>query len=418
MKKILAIGINYYPELTGIGKYTAEFCNFLASQEGFSVDVITGYPYYPKWKIFAEYKNNSFKKESINGVTVYRTPLYVPAKPSGAKRMLQDTLFLIGTFLLLNYLLIFHRKKYNYIFIPVPSFMLGLAGLYYHFFSRKTVILYHVQDLQIDAAEHLGMIKNKSLLNFLYKIERYILENVNCVSTISEGMREKILSKSNRLKDCLVFPNWINSENIFPILPKPLAAQEALMNKKIVFYSGAIGEKQGLELILETAAYFINHPDFVFIISGEGPYKEKLTLLAKEQGISNVLFYNLFPIKEFNEMLNATHIHLVIQKDEAGDLVLPSKLTNILGVGGCVIVTATPNTSLYKTIDSYKCGYIIPPMNKDALCTAIEKISSNEELNAMLSGNASNYANNFLLQEKIIKKYLVDIKLSVKGESN
>jgi len=43
--KILVYGINYSPELTGIGKYTGEMVEWMASQ-GHDVRVITAPPYY------------------------------------------------------------------------------------------------------------------------------------------------------------------------------------------------------------------------------------------------------------------------------------------------------------------------------------------------------------------------------------
>jgi colanic acid biosynthesis glycosyl transferase WcaI len=404
MKKILAIGHNYYPELTGIGKYTAEFCNYLVNA-GFSVDVITGNPYYPQWKLFEGYKNNRFTKENISGVTVYRTPLFIPENPSGFKRLLQDGFFFIAVLLVVVKLL-FRKKKYDCIFIAVPSFLLGLIGLFYRFFSRKTIVLYHIQDLQIDAAENLGMIRSKLLLKLFYGIEKYVLNHANYVSTISEGMREKVLQKSKTLKECILFPNWINNKNIFPINPKPLIDKDGLHNKKIIFYSGAIGEKQGLEMILEVAANFSSDKDFVFVISGEGPYKEKLITQAQEQHLQNIIFFKLLPVEEFNEMLNAAYIHLVIQKESGSDFFLPSKLTNILGIGGCVIVTATENTSLYKIISKNNCGLLVLPSDVEALQRGIEMLDENNNKRELYSNNALQYAHHFLYQKSVIENYM------------
>jgi len=412
MKKVLAIGHNYYPELTGIGKYTSEFCNYISANTDCSVDVITGNPYYPQWKIFNGYKNNKFSKENINGVTVYRTPLYVPADPSGFKRLLQDTLFLICVKIMLLYLLISHKKKYDHIFIAVPSFMLGLTGLMYRFFSRRTIVLYHIQDLQIDAAENLGMIKSKTFIKFLYAIERYVLKRVNHISTISEGMREKVLQKSTSLKECILFPNWINNTNIYTIVPKPVIDKDELRNKKIIFYSGAIGEKQGLEIILEAAVYFAFNTQFVFIISGEGPYKQKLIERSQEKDLKNIIFLNLMPIEEFNRMLNAAYIHLVIQKEAGSDFFLPSKLTNILGIGGCAIVTATPNTSLYNILSENNCGCLIPPSNVQKLCNAIEMLDNDNEQRNLYSQNALQYANRFLYQKSVTENYMQQVGIT------
>lgn len=408
MKRVLTIGHNYFPELIGIGKYTTEFCNYLVSNGNCKVDVITGNPYYPKWKVFEGYKNKWFTKEHISGVRVYRAPLYIPSKPTGFKRLLQDSLFLASVFFIVTWMLLRRKKKYDYIFIAVPSFMLGLAGLYYRFFYPKTTVLYHIQDLQIDAAENLGMIQNKTLIKALYNIERYVLNRVNYVSTISEGMRAKILYKSVSDNNCIIFPNWVNNKHIFPIYPEPVFSKEELHNKKIIFYSGAIGEKQGLEMIIEAAAYFSANPDFVFIISGEGPYKQKLIEKCRQEEINNIKFSNLLPTQEFNELLNASYLSLIIQKESGSDLFLPSKLTNILATGRCVIVTALENTSLYKIITEHNCGYLIPPSDTQALCNAIEELDRDAEKRKMYSGNALNYALN-LHEDKVIGNYIQEV---------
>ena len=48
--KILLYGINFAPELTGIGKYTGEMAAWLA-ERGHAVRVVTAPPYYPDWKV-------------------------------------------------------------------------------------------------------------------------------------------------------------------------------------------------------------------------------------------------------------------------------------------------------------------------------------------------------------------------------
>ncbi|PJI53066.1 glycosyltransferase WbuB, partial [Methylobacterium radiotolerans] len=53
--KILIYGINYAPELTGTGKYTAELAEWLAAR-GHEVGVVTAPPYYPQWRVHAGYR--------------------------------------------------------------------------------------------------------------------------------------------------------------------------------------------------------------------------------------------------------------------------------------------------------------------------------------------------------------------------
>ena len=60
--KILLYGINYSPELTGIGKYSGEMTVTLAKQ-GHEVRVITAPPYYPEWNVGEGYNAWEYKTE-------------------------------------------------------------------------------------------------------------------------------------------------------------------------------------------------------------------------------------------------------------------------------------------------------------------------------------------------------------------
>ena len=80
--KITIIGINYYPEDTAIGLYTSQLASYY-NTHGFDVTIVTGFPYYPDWKISSNYSSKkTFYSEVIDGITVHRYKQYVPVNPS------------------------------------------------------------------------------------------------------------------------------------------------------------------------------------------------------------------------------------------------------------------------------------------------------------------------------------------------
>ncbi|WP_431293735.1 hypothetical protein [Pedobacter sp. P26] len=105
-KKILVLGINCLPELTGIGKYTGEMITWLADQ-GHEVTMVTAFPYYPQWKVEESSSNRFYKKEILqNGkLKIYRCPLYVPSSPTGLKRLIHEISFFMSSFFVLFRLL-------------------------------------------------------------------------------------------------------------------------------------------------------------------------------------------------------------------------------------------------------------------------------------------------------------------------
>ncbi len=406
-KKILFIGYNFAPELTGIGKYSGEMMHWMAEQ-GHTCTVLTAYPYYPQWKVQQPYKKNRFwyKKEqtafpSGGKLTVLRCPMYVPAHPSGLKRMLLDTSFSItaGVALLPK----LFQKKCDWVISIAPSFQLGLLGIFYKKL-KGAKHLYHIQDLQIEAAQDLGLIKSATVLNWLYGIERFIFKHSDVVSSISEGMIERIAQKAK--KPVLFFPNWTNTTSFYPLTNKEeLKAQFGFKASDwVVLYAGAIGEKQGLEAIVHAAKAFKTKKNMQFVICGTGPYQEKLLQLTVEMQLDNVHFMPLQPMAQFNAFLNMADLHLVIQKEKASDLVMPSKLTTILAVGGLAFVTANEHSSLFKLITKYKMGILVAAENQKALNEGISYAFTHAHSTKMKEA-ARSYAEQFLSIENIMTRF-------------
>ena len=377
-KRLLLISYNFYPEPTGIGKYNGEMISWFVSK-GYDCTVITSYPYYPHWKVQEPYFKKRFwytVEESVDAksggsLRIYRCPQYVPAKPSGVKRILLDLTFFLSAALPLLRLLF--SKKFDYVLTIAPSFQIGLLGVLFRKFQRSK-FLYHIQDLQIEAAQDLKMIKSHKVINLLFKIENYILNRSDVVSTISPGMVKKVKSKTK--KDVLLFPNWTDTNSFYPIKNKTNLKKEFsyLPSDKIVLYSGAIGEKQGLDSILHIADQLTKCSRFEVYHLWFGPYKKELQNFADQLKLQNVNFMPLQDHSKFNDFLNLADVHLVIQKASASDLVMPSKLTTILAVGGLAIITANPGSGLYSLVKEHNIGVLAEAENTDSLKECILKV--------------------------------------------
>lgn len=62
--------------------------------------------------------------------------------------------------------------------------------------------------------------------------------------------------------------------------------------------------------------------------------------MAQQRGLRNMQFFPLQSYDALPALLKMGDCHLVVQKRGAADAVLPSKLTNILAVGGNAVITA------------------------------------------------------------------------------
>jgi colanic acid biosynthesis glycosyl transferase WcaI len=125
--------------------------------------------------------------------------------------LLEISFFLSATVPLVGALF---KKKFNYTVTISPSFQNGLMGVFYKLL-RKGKLIYHIQDLQIEAARDLNLIKSKMAINILFKIEKFIFDRANVVSSISQGMVNKIAEKAK--KNIHLFPNWTDITLFYPV---------------------------------------------------------------------------------------------------------------------------------------------------------------------------------------------------------
>lgn len=405
--KILLHGINYGPEVAGIGKYTGELGAWLAAR-GHEVRVVTAPPYYPQWRVGEGYSARSYRCEWVDGAVVWRCPLWVPARPSGAKRMLHLASFAASSLPVVLWQAA--RWRPDVIFTVAPSLMCAP-----HMFLAARVggsrTWLHVQDFELDAAldllPGLGALGGKRLRRALYGIERSLFRGADVVSTITGAMARRVVEKGVSAPDVRVFPNWSDVERVRPMPPDQELRREfgAAPDDVLVLYAGNMGEKQGLEVVLDAAESLRSRLEIKFAMVGAGAARERLEAEAARRDLRNVQFFPLRPVEELPSLLAAGDVHLVVQRREAADLVMPSKLTNILAAGRPGVATADPGTELYRILTEHGCGVVTPPESAEELAGAVERLADDAPERARLGRNARRYAEVCLDRERILSEF-------------
>jgi len=143
------------------------------------------------------------------------------------------------------------------------------------------------------------------------------------------------------------------------------------LNAMVALYSGNMGEKQGLEIVLEAATRLICEQDIKFVLCGDGAARQRLQ--QKYSDLSNVLWLPLQPLERLNDLLNMANIHLLPQRSGAEDLVMPSKLTGMLASGRPVVATATAGSQIAEAL--LGCGEVVEPDNIEHFTSAIVELA-------------------------------------------
>ena len=400
--KIILYGINFSPDLTGVGKYSGEMAHWLA-EKGHDVRVITAPPYYPEWRIKSEY-GNRYSTTSSQNMSVIRCPLYVPSKLTTLRRLCHLISFSLTSFFPV---LSSAMWKPDLVIQIAPTLFCSVQTLIMSKISGAKSII-HIQDFEVDAMFGLSMIEFSVLKHLMCSIEKKIFNSFQIVSTISEGMLKRASEKGVKDEKLLFFPNWSDVDSFL----NQIKCKEFLKNlgvatdKNIVLYSGNMGEKQGLESVVFAAELMSKQKNIQFVLVGEGSEKLKLKRLSGNLNLNNIVFLPLVPNEMLPKLLASADCHIVVQRKGAADAVLPSKLTNILAVGGNAVITASKETTLGKLCsDVPEIAVLVRPECVKSLVKGINQALVMEKPNKV----AQRYAQDFLDKERILSRFFDQI---------
>ncbi len=397
--RILIYGINYAPELTGVGKFTGEMAAWFAKR-GHEVRVVTAPPYYPEWRVREGFSAWRYCRETREGVRVYRCPLWVPAKQSGGRRVLHLASFALSSLpvVLLQGLL----WRPDVIGVVEPP-LVAAPGAWLAARLGRSLAWLHVQDFEVDAAYQLGLLTGKGMRRLVAGLERWLMRRFDLASTISPRMRERLEAKGVPRERAVLFPNWVDVKAIHPFDgPSPLRAELGIAADEVVaLYSGNMGEKQGLETLIETARRLKDHPEIVIVLCGEGVARKRMEDSAR--GLENVRFLPLQPVERLNDLLNLADVHLLPQRLDAADLVMPSKLGGMLASGRPVIAGARDGTQIAQAVTG--CGAVVPPDDGNAMAEALLRLAGDPKARSALGQEARRRAATDWDRERILEGF-------------
>ena len=364
---LLFVGLNYAPEPVGIGPFTCGLAEGLAAR-GHAVRVITGRPYYPQWQAYQGFAGG-WNTAQENGVSVTRCPHYIPARPSGLKRVLHLASFAVAALIPA----LGARKTRPLVVICIAPALLSVPVAWIAAKLAGGKLWIHVQDFEVEAAFATGLmgangLKGGGALARLARwLENRLLRLGTRVSSISPQMCAKLIDKGVAETRVVELRNWANAPAPDPADGAAYRQQWQLGAAHVALYSGNIANKQGIEIVVEAARRLGSRQDIAFVICGEGPNRARLEGLAA--GLSNISFHDLQPAGRMGELLSLASVHLLPQIAGAADLVLPSKLANMLGSGRPVVATASAGTGLYDEVRG--CGINTEPGDAAAFAEAI-----------------------------------------------
>ncbi len=372
--RVLIVGLNYLPESTSIGPYTADLAEHLLGR-GHQVQVITGFPVAPYFKIWDGYRGRSYMRETINGVSVLRTYLYVPSRPGHAlPRIAFDMSFTLSSMLagLVS-------EPMDVIVAISPPLQIGLTALILARLKRARVFL-QIKDLVPDAAVAAGLMSPDSrAARFGYALERWICRWVDRVGVICEGFKVNLVAKGIDPGKIDIVPDYVDLDFMQPVdrINDFRRQHQIGANEFVATYSGSVALKQGLQVFVEAAAQFRDERDTRFLLIGDGPYLPDLRKAAEDLEAANLTFLPLQPRAQLPFQLGAADALVITQRRNVTDCVFPGKLLYYMAAGRPIVAAVSAGSETGQFISRNQVGIVTPPEEPEALAQGIRALREN-----------------------------------------
>lgn len=379
----------YYPPETGAPQNRLHSLALNLIKVGFEVEVLTALPNYPKMEIFPEYRGIREMEETIDGVRVVRSSIYVTKDKGVAKRLMNYFSFVWTS-------MRSHKRlrEADYVLCESPPLFLGISALY---LARKlkAKMIFNVSDLWPESAEELDIVSNKFFLRLAYKLEAFLYKKSFLVTGQTQGIIADINKRFPKVPT-MWLPNGIDKDvYTFSELETDWLEEYGIQGKRLYMYAGIIGHAQGLDVILRAKQWLIeNEPEIAasleFVIIGDGPEKKRL----EEININlktNVVFIPNTPKQKVMRMIkNASGYIVPLKKLNLFLGAIPSKIFDPLALGIPVLLGVDGEArSIF--IEQGKGGLFYEPENHAALGKAIVQLENDKNFAKKLGQQGKDY---------------------------
>ncbi len=404
--RVTVLGLHYWPEHTGNAPYTTSFASGLR-ERGMRVRVLTGHPHYPEWRVRDGY--GGWRRPSTHrGVPVTRLAHYVPARPSGLRRLLSEVSFGVR--------LVFERwGAADVVLLVSPAlFASAVASLRPRPLARRgrrrqTRIVW-VQDLY-----SLGISETKQggpvLERIMHAVESFVLRRADGVAVIHDRFREHVVGRLGVAEERVrIVRNWTH---LAPFADLDDAGRTAVRarhgwrdDETVVLHAGNMGVKQGLENVVAAARLADEQGAAVrFVLLGDG--NRRAALQAEASGIRCLQFIDPVGDDEFAPILQSADALLVNELPGLSAMSVPSKLTSYFAAGRPVIAATDDRSVTAGEIAASGAGVRVDAGAPAALVAAAEELASDPARARRLGAAGRAYRDDVLGEREAIDGYAI-----------
>jgi len=383
--KILVLTQYFPPE---IGAAPTRLASMLLELHalGHTVEVVTSLPNYPSGKIFPEYRERFYVRETWKCIPVHRVWLYA-ALGGGLARILNYVSFSV-----LSLWGLFQANKPDYLFVESPPLTISLPAYLYSRIRRVPFIL-NIADLWPDTIVEMGLMGKGIAFRLLLALEKWSYRRASYINAVTEGLRDTLLKEKNVPAEKLLFlPNGVDTQKFRPQpADERLKEKLGLADKRVILYMGTQGLAHSLDNVLRAAKLLHDRSDIHFLFIGDGSERKNLERLRHELALNNVTFHNPVPLDQLPTYYSIADSGLVsLRALSIFESARPSKIFPLLASGKPLLFFGGGEGA--RLVQSAKAGLVIPPENPEALASAVTHLFQDSALAEELGANGRRFA--------------------------
>ncbi len=339
------------------------------ADRGHEVLVITGFPNYPTGSLYPGTHLRLWRWDTLDGIQILRLPLYPDHSRSAVRRVFNYGSFTISAAVLGSVL----SGPLDVLFAEHPPLTIGLAAWVLGR-VRRVPVLYKINDLWPESVEATGMVRNRSLLNWMGQLERFVYRQAGAIAVISPGFKKNLVGKGVVPDKVHVIPHWAE-ESLYRPVPRDdqLARDFGMTGRFNVVFAGQLGLAQGLDVVLDAAEKLSDLANVQFVLVGDGTDAGRLHRRVEEKGLGNIRFCGRQPAERmpyFFALADALLVHL--KRDPLFEITIPGKTIAYLARGRPILCAMAGDAG--EVVRDAGAGLVCPPEDPVALAQTVREL--------------------------------------------
>jgi putative colanic acid biosynthesis glycosyltransferase WcaI len=409
--RLWILSLNYAPEPTGFAPHATALAEYFATR-GHQVTVVTGFPFAPRWRRFAEYRRQWRSRQLQGGVVLNRITHFIPRRPGVAwQRLLMEATFAASALIALAPGLASRRRRPTAILYigaqpAIAMLARGLAAL------NGCEYFVNINDLAARAAADVGILRGGWLQRALERFEFAAYLPAAGASVLCSSFGAALAAHGYPAERVRRIRSPVDIARIRPLAARAEYRQRLGLDADVfvVLQAGSMGLKQGLANVLEAArlqAQRRGGSPVTWALVGDGEMRLQLERLVAEYSLGDTVKLLPFqPEERMAEMLAAADVLLLNQLSTVADTVVPSKLLMYMAAGRPVLAAVNSASQGAEIVREANGGLLVAPDDPAALLAGVDALigAGRNELAAMGARNRA-YAELEFDQRRILVQH-------------